>query len=52
MIIYAPNDFSFGTFRMLQTVVLLRHEEDPFIVVRSEEKLNAVLQEIEESPIP
>jgi hypothetical protein len=37
---------------MLQTVVLLRHEEDPFIVVRSEEKLNAVLQEIEESPIP
>jgi hypothetical protein len=51
VIIYAPNDLSFGTFRMLQTVVLLSHEEDPFIVVRSKEELEARQRELNERPL-
>jgi hypothetical protein len=45
-IICAPTDFSFGTFRMLQAVVLMRYEADPFIVVRSKEELAAKILKI------
>ena len=47
-IIFAPTDFSFGTFRMLQTVVLMDFEmdEDRFIVVQSKEELEAELLKI------
>jgi hypothetical protein len=40
-VIYAPTDLSYGTIRMLQTVVSISHEvaEDLFIVVRSKDEL-------------
>jgi hypothetical protein len=46
--IYAPTDLSFGTFRMLQTTVSMRHEvaEDLFVVVRSNEELKNIIKEI------
>jgi len=45
-LIYAPTDISFGTFRMLQTVISLRQEvdEDRFIVVRSKDELQEQLE--------
>ena len=48
VVIYAPTDISYGTFRMLQTVVSLEHQiaEDLFIVVRSKEELENQLSEI------
>lgn len=48
VVIYAPTDLSFGTFRMLQTTVSMRHEvaEDLFVVVRSNEELKNIIKEI------
>ncbi len=48
VLIYTPTDLSYGTFRMLQTVVAMEHEvaEDLFIVVRSKDELENKLNEI------
>jgi len=48
VIIYAPTDISYGTFRMLQTVVALEDgvAEDHFIIVRSKNELENKLNEI------
>ena len=48
VVIYAPTDLSYGTFRMLQTVVTLENEvaESLFFVVRSEHELENKLKEI------
>ena len=48
VVIYAPTDLSFGTFRMLQTTVSMRHKvaEDLFVVVRSKEELKNIIKEI------
>ena len=48
-VIYAPTDLSYGTFRMLQTVVEMRHAvaEDLFIVVRSRDDLENELKAIQ-----
>ena len=48
VVIYAPTNLSFGTFRMLQTAVMMRHEvaENLFVVVRSKEELEVKLKEL------
>ena len=48
VLIYAPTDLSYGTFRMLQTVVASKHEvaEDLFVVVRSKDILDNKLKEL------
>ena len=48
-VIYAPTDLSYGTFRMLQTVLSMRNEsaEDLFIVVRSKDELEKKLSQIQ-----
>ena len=47
-VIYAPTDLSYGTIRMMQTVISMRYEvtEDLFVVVRSREELGTMLKEM------
>ena len=47
-VIYAPTDLSYGTIRMMQTVISMRHEvaEDLFVIVRSREELDNMLKEM------
>ena len=47
-VIYAPTDLSYGTIRMMQTVISMRHEvaEDLFVIVRSREELDNLLKEM------
>lgn len=42
VVIYAPTNLSYGTFRMLQTVVAMSYDlaEDLFMVVRSKDELD------------
>ncbi len=48
VVIYAPTNLSYGTFRMLQTVVAMSYDlaEDLFMVVRSKDELDNKLKEI------
>ena len=47
-VIYAPTEFCYGTIRMVQTVIEMKHEvaEDLFMIVRSREELENLLKEI------
>jgi hypothetical protein len=51
-IIHAPTESSYGTVRMLQTVVDMNQDTDNphFIVVRSKETLDSLLQELLGTP--
>ena len=48
VVIYAPTDLSYGTFRMLQTVVSMEYEvaDELFVVIRSKDELENKLKEI------
>jgi hypothetical protein len=48
VLIYAPTNLTYGIFRMLQTVINLRHEsaDDLFMVFRSKEELESKLIEM------
>jgi hypothetical protein len=48
VLIYAPSNLSYGIFRMLQTVISLRHKnaDDLFIVIRTKEGIENKLQDL------
>ncbi len=52
VVIYAPNDLGFGTFRMLKSFLVITDEaaEDLFMVVRSKEGLDQTLSKLQISP--
>jgi hypothetical protein len=48
VLIYAPSNLSYGIFRMLQTVISLRHKsaDDLFIVLRTKEEIEKTLHDL------